>query len=349
MGVADFVKNELIEILEWTDDSRDTLSHRFPDADRAIKNGAQLIVRESQQAQFVYLGRFADTFGPGRHRLSTHNIPILTRLMHWKHGLQSPFKADVYFLNTRLFTGNRWGTTNPVMMRDEDLGVVRARAFGTYDVRIVEPRTFLREVAGSDHDVTLDEFADTMRSRMVSAFSDALATARIPVLDVAGRYRELGDALLPLINPVVTARYGLEVASFVVENVSVPAEVEQAIDRRASLAAIGSLEEYVKFQMAQGLERGGGPAGAAAELALGLSLAQEILRSQGQAAPALAAAAPQAGTLPELLTPADVAAALGVPEADVLAAIEAGDLPSLRIGASRRVRRGDLERYCKGN
>jgi membrane protease subunit (stomatin/prohibitin family) len=140
MGIIDFFKGELIEIIEWTDDSRDTLSYRFPDDDKAIKNGAQLIVRESQQAQFVYLGEFGDTFGPGKHTLVTDNIPVLTRLKSWKFGLQSPFKADVYFLNTRLFTGNKWGTANPVMMRDADLGVVRVRAFGTYDFRIVDSK-----------------------------------------------------------------------------------------------------------------------------------------------------------------------------------------------------------------
>ena len=139
MGLMDFIKGELIEIIEWTDDSRDTLSYRFPDDDKAIKNGAQLIVRESQQVQFVYLGEFGDTFGPGKHTLTTDNIPILTRLKSWKYGFNSPFKADVYYVTTRLFTGNKWGTANPIMMRDDDLGIVRARAFGTFDFRIMRP------------------------------------------------------------------------------------------------------------------------------------------------------------------------------------------------------------------
>src|SRR6202045_1618205 len=150
MGLIDYLKTQFLEIIEWQDDSRDTISFRFPDMDKEIKNGAQLIVRESQVAQFVYLGQFGDTFGPGKHTLTTDNIPVLTRLRSWKFGFNSPFKADIYFLNTRLFTGNKWGTTNPVMMRDHDLGVVRARAFGTYDFRIVDPKVFLREVAGSD-------------------------------------------------------------------------------------------------------------------------------------------------------------------------------------------------------
>ena len=160
MGLIDFIKGELIEIIEWTDDSRDTLSFRFPDDDKEIKRGAQLIVRESQVAQFVYLGEFGDTFGPGKHTLETENIPILSTLKGWKYGFESPFKADVYFVNTRLFTGNKWGTSNPVMMRDPDFGIVRARAFGTYDFRVVEVRTFLKEVAGTDDNFRIEEFAD---------------------------------------------------------------------------------------------------------------------------------------------------------------------------------------------
>ncbi len=249
MGILDFIKGELLEIIEWTDDSRDTLSWRFPDDDKAIKNGAQLIVRESQVAQFVYVGEFGDTFGPGKHRLTTDNIPVLTRLKSWPYGFNSPFKADVYYVTTRLFTGNKWGTSNPLMLRDADLGVVRVRAFGTYDFKITEPKTFLREVGGSDHNFRLDEFADTMRSRVVSIFSDAIASAKVPVLDVASRYGELGEALLPLINAAVSQKYGLEIASFVVENVSVPPEVEQAIDSRSSMTAIGNLNDYVKYQM----------------------------------------------------------------------------------------------------
>jgi excisionase family DNA binding protein len=333
MGLIDFLKAEYIEIVEWTDDTRHTLTHRFEDADKAIKNGAQLIVRESQCAQFVYLGQFGDAFGPGKHALVTDNIPVLTRMRSWKYSFNSPFKADVYFLNTRLFTGNKWGTTNPVMMPDENLGVIRVRAFGVYDFKIVEPRTFLREVAGSDHDFTVDEFIDVMRSRIVSAFSDAVAAAKIPVLQIASRYREIGDALLPVINPVIAQRYGVHLSSFVVENVSVPAEVEQAIDKRSSMAAIGNLNEYVKYQMAQGMEKGNGAAATAAELAVGMAMAQQILQAQGGVAPA------------ELLTPADVARQLNVPEADVLAIIETGELPAKKIGSSYRIKRSELDAY----
>ena len=345
MGIMDFIKGELIDVIEWTDDSRDTLSFRYPDEDKAIKNGAQLIVRESQQVQFVYLGEFGDTFGPGKHTLTTDNIPVLTKLKSWKYGFNSPFKADVYYLNTRLFTGNKWGTANPIMMRDDDLGIVRARAFGIFDFRIVDPKLFLKEVAGSDQNFRLDEFADTMRSRVVSVFADALASAKVPVFEVASRYTELGEALLPLINPVVTAKYGIELASFVIENVSVPPEVEQAIDKRSSMAAVGNLNDYVKFQMAQGMEKGGSSGGMATELAVGLSIAQQIMQQQGVPAGAAKTATAGAVVLPDLLAPADVAKVLGVPEADVLSIIESGELAAKKIGSSYRIKKSALDEY----
>lgn len=351
MGIMDFIKGELLEIIEWQDDSRDTISWRFPDEDKAIKNGAQLIVRESQIAQFVYLGEFGDTFGPGKHDLITDNIPILTKLKSWKYGFNSPFKADVYFINTRLFTGMKWGTANPIMMRDQDFGIIRARAYGTYDFKVVEPKLFLKEVAGSDHNFRVDEFADTMRSRIVSVFTEALASSNVPVLDVATRYSELGDALLPLINPAMTSKYGMEIATFVVENVSVPKEVEEAIDKRSSMAAVGNLNDYVKFQMAEGLAHpaGGGPAGMASELAIGLSVAQQMMNQHGgilggqQGTPAAGGRA--APSLPELMTPEQVAQALGVTEADVLSIIESGDLKAKKIGSSYRVLKTALDAY----
>jgi excisionase family DNA binding protein len=357
MGIFRFLKGELLEIIEWTDDSRDILSYRYPDDDKAIKNGAQLIVRESQVAQFLYLGEFGDTFGPGKHTLSTDNIPILTRLRSWKFGLESPFKADVYFINNRLFTGNKWGTSNPIMMRDEDFGIVRVRAFGTYDFRIVDPKLFLREVAGSDHNFRLDEFSDTMRSRIVSVFSDAMATANVPVMDAATRYTELGDALLPLINPIMKSKYGLEVDSFILENVSVPPEVEEAIDKRSSMAAVGNLNDYVKYQMGQGMESGGGGAGGmATEMAVGLAIAQQMIQQQGGGAfmgstPVVpgpgGAAAPAGGNLglPEMLTPQQVAEALGVPETDVMSIIESGELAAKKIGSSFRIKRSVLNQF----
>ena len=349
MGFLDFIKGEMLEIIEWTDDSRDTLAYRFPDDDKAIKNGAQLIVRESQVAQFVYLGEFGDTFRPGKHRLTTNNIPILTRLASWKFKFESPFKVDIYYINTRLFTGNKWGTSNPIMLRDEDFGIVRARAFGTYDFHVTDAKTFLKEVAGSDHNFRLDEFSETMRSRVVSVFSDALATANVPVMDVAKRYTELGDALLPLINPVMSAKYGLEISSFIVENISVPPEVEEAIDKRASMMAVGDLNDYVKFQLGKGMETGGGGAGGmATEMAVGLAIAQQMMQQSGGGlfnVGGASAASAEASGFPSLLSPAEVAQALGVGESDVLSIIESGELPAKKIGTRFRIKRSAVDAY----
>lgn len=348
MDILGFIKGELLEIIEFNDDSRDTLAWRFPDEDKTIKNGAQLIVRESQLAQFVYLGQFGDCFGPGKHSLVTDNIPILNKLKGWKYGFESPFKADVYYVTTRLFTGNKWGTANPVMMRDADFGVVRLRAFGTFDFKIVDAPVFLREVAGTDHHFRLDEFADTMRSRIVSVFSDALASCGVPALDVASRYSELGDALLPLINPEVTSKYGIEITSFLVENVSVPPEVEAAIDKRSSMGAIGNLNDYVKFQMAESMTKGGGdggsPAAAAGQMAMGFGMAQEMMKSMQAAPPPLPGAAAAVAS-PELLSPAQVAEILGVSEADVIASLEAGDLKGKKIGTAYRITRSALDAF----
>ncbi len=358
MGLMDYLKTQFLEIIQWEDDSRDTLSWRFPDEDKEIKRGAQLIVRESQTCQFIYLGQFGDTFGPGKHTLQTDNIPILSTLKGWKYGFESPFKADIYFVNTRTFTGNKWGTSNPVMLRDPDFGIVRVRAFGTYDFKIVDVKTFLKEVAGTDHQFRLDEFADTMRSRMVSVFTDALASAKVPVLDVASRYSELGDALLPIINPALTSKYGLEMSSFIVENVSVPPEVEGAIDKRSSMAAIGNLNDYVKFQMAEAMGKGGdggGMANTAAQLGAGLAMGQQMMAAMGAAQttpaagtppPLPGAAAPVAG-LPELLSPGDVANTLGVSEGDVLASLADGSLKGKKIGSTWRITRQALEEFLK--
>lgn len=361
MSILNFLRSQAWEIIQWEEnDSRDTLSIRWPDEDREIKNGAQLIVREGQTVQFVYLGQFGDTFAPGKHSLVTDNIPILSRLKGWKYGFESPFKADVYYVVTRLFTGNKWGTSNPIMLRDKDFGIVRVRAFGTFDFRIVDPQVFLREVAGTDHHFRLDEFHDTMRSRMVSVFTDALATASIPVLDLATRYEEVGGAILPLVNPQTIAKYGIEITSFILENASVPPEVEAAIDKRSSMSAIGNLNDYVKYQMAQGLEKGEGSTGSsAAQLGIGLAMAQQMahqfqqpmvpgtvpptLPAAGGIAPAPAAAPALAA--PRVLTPAEVAQSLGVQESDVIATLEAGELKGRKIGTAWRITQAALDEF----
>ena len=375
MNLFNIIKNQLIEVIEWTDDSRDTLSYRWPDEDKEIKNGAQLIVRESQQVQFVAAGQYADLFGPGKHTLSTENVPVLSTILGWKYGFQSPFKCDVYYINTRLFTGNKWGTSNPVLMRDKDFGVVRIRAFGTYDFRIVEPAKFLKEVAGTDQNFRIDEFADTMRSRIVSVFTEALAKAQVPVLDVATRYGDLGNALVQIINPAMVEKYGLEVTSFVLENVSVPPEVEQAIDKRSSMSAIGNLNDYVKYQMGQAMASGSEGAAAAtmpATMAMGFGMAQEMMKQMQQPpaaastqpgwgtqrgpdafSPAAAqatqtAAAPAASTALQVYTPEQAAQMLGVDVADVMAELEAGSLKGRKIGAHWRIAQTALDAFLHG-
>jgi len=242
-------------------------------------------------------------------------------------------------VTTRLFTGNKWGTSNPVMVRDHDLGVVRLRAFGTYDFRIVDAARFLKEVAGTDDHFSLDEFETVMRSRIVSTFSQALATAKIPALDIASRYGELGDALLPVINPILSEKYGLQLNAFVVENVSVPPEVEQAIDKRSGMSAIGNLNDFVKYQMGQGFEKGGsGAAGVGAEVAVGMTIAQQMLNSSNNTASA---------AIPDVLTPADAAKVLNVSEVDVIASLESGDLKGKRVGSQWRLTRAQLMQFLQ--
>lgn len=356
MDILGFLKGQVLEIIEFTDDSRDTLCWRFPDDDKAIKNGAQLIVREGQLAQFVYLGQFGDCFAPGKHTLVTDNIPILNKLKGWKYGFESPFKADVYFVTTRLFTGNKWGTSNPVMMRDADFGIVRLRAFGTFDFKITDPAVFLKEVAGTDHHFRLDEFAETMRSRIVSVFSEALASCGVPALDVATRYSELGEALLPVINAQTVPKYGIEITGFVVENISLPPEVEAAIDKRSSMSAIGNLNDYVKYQMAESMTKGGEGSAASmpAQMAMGFGMAQEMMKSMQQNP---AAQAPQQAPAPvqegdaaatpalQLLSPLQASELLGVSEADVLASLQAGDLKGKKIGSSWRINRAAIDAF----
>ncbi|WP_374412471.1 SPFH domain-containing protein [Hydrogenophaga sp.] len=359
MAILDFLNRQFIDVIEWTDDSRDTLSYRYPDDDKQIKNEAQLIVRESQIAQFVYVGQFADTLGPGKHTLKTENIPILSDLLGWKYKFQTPFKADVYYVVTRVFTGNKWGTSNPVMMRDADFGVVRMRAFGTYDFKIVDPVKFLKEVAGTDQHFRLDEFNDVMRSRLVSVFSETLAKAKVPALDVATRYGELGEALLPGINDATRDKYGIELTTFVVENVSVPPELEAAIDKRGAMTAIGNLNDFVKYNMGTALAEGkAGTAGIGAELAAGLAMGQSMMQGMGGAAqapsqqgmvpPAPAPAAAPAAAPVALLTPEQVAQALGVSPADVQQELEAGNLKGRKIGSQWRVPQAALDEFLKG-
>lgn len=276
MSFFDKLRGEFIDIIEWTDDHRDVMVYRFERHGNEIKNGAKLTVRESQVAVFVDEGQIADVFQPGMYTLETANLPILSTLKGWKYGFNSPFKAEVYFVNTRRFTDLKWGTTNPVMMRDQDFGIVRVRAFGTYSMRVGDAALFLKEVVGTNWEFTTDDIQNQCRSFLVSGFSDSLGIAKIPVLDLVGQYGEMGKALTQSINAKF-GEHGLELLNFTIENVSVPPEVEAAIDKRSSMGAVGDLGRYTQFQLAESLtENPGGMGATAAQMGAGLALGQQI-------------------------------------------------------------------------
>src|SRR5438045_5735735 len=280
MGFFDNLKNQFgsqfIEIITWLDETTDTLVYRFPVYNQEIKMGAQLTVRENQVALFINEGKAADLFGPGRSELTTQTIPILTALRGWKYGFASPFKAEVYFFNTRLFTDLKWGTTNPVMMRDKDFGMIRLRAFGTYAMKISEPKQFFATVVGTQGLTTTTDILGQLRSTIVSRLSDAIASANIAALDMATKYDELGQAAIEQVGPEF-AKYGLELSRFFVENVSLPEEVEAAIDQRTKLGVLGDrMQQYTQLQVADSIPLAaanpGGLAGAGAGLGAGFAI-----------------------------------------------------------------------------
>lgn len=288
MGIFDKVKeaamNQFIEVIEWLDDSGDTILYRFPVYQQEIKNGAQLIVRESQAAVFVFEGQAADTFGPGRYTIDGGNTPILSKLGAWKFGFNSPIKAEVYFVNTKQFTDLKWGTANPVMLRDNDFGIVRLRAFGAYSMRVVDPQTFIKEVAGTNSHFQTEDIDGQLKRAIVSEFSDALGELKIPALDLAAQYKELGGTIREKINEDFKT-YGIEVTKFYVENISLPEEVEAAIDRRSSMGALGNVDQYMKFQAADALrdaaQNEGGGAGLGAGMGAGFALGNQMANAFG--------------------------------------------------------------------
>ncbi|MGA7992525.1 MAG: SPFH domain-containing protein, partial [Thermoanaerobaculia bacterium] len=284
MGLLDKVKTQLgnqlgsqfIEILQWLDDTNDSLVYRFPVYNQEIKMGAQLTVRENQAALFINEGKAADLFGPGRYELTTQNLPILTTLRGWKYGFQSPFKAEVYFFNTRLFTDLKWGTTNPVMMRDAEFGMIRLRAFGTYAMKIAEPKTFFATIVGTQGLTTTDEITGQLRSTILSKLSDAIAESKIAALDIASKYDELsGHGKQVLASEF--GSFGLELSKFFIENVSLPEEVEAAIDQRTKLGVLGDkMGQYTQLQAADAMKvaaaNPGGAAGAGVGIGAGIAM-----------------------------------------------------------------------------
>jgi len=282
MGLWDKIRGEFIDIIEWTDDSGNTLVHRFERYDNEIKYGAKLIVRPSQAAVFVDRGQIADVFQPGMYELETKNLPILSTLLGWKYGFHSPFKAEVYFVSTRQFTDLKWGTMHPIMLRDAEFGPVRLRAFGTYAMRVVDPGKLIREIAGTDAHFTTEQITEQLRNLIVTRFGDLVGESRIPVLDLAANYNELGDFIAGKIGPEFQ-EYGLALTKMLVENVSLPPEVEAALDKRSSMGVIGNLQQYAAFQSANAMEKAAENPGGTAAGGMGLGMGFAMANQMGQA------------------------------------------------------------------
>lgn len=298
MGLMDKIRGEFIDIVEWLDDSRDTIVWRFPRYENEIKMGAQLVVRESQTAVFVNEGVIADVFTPGMHTLETQNMPILSTLKGWKYGFHSPFKAEVYFVNTRMFTDMKWGTQNPVIVRDAAFGMVRLRAFGAFAARVVDARKLVTEVAGTDPQFRTEEIQEYLRQMIVGRLGSVLGSAGVSVLDLAAQQSTIAAGLAATLTEEL-APIGIEIPKFIIENISLPPEVEAAIDKRSQMAIVGDLGAYTQFQSANAIEDAannpGGGAGEGLGLGLGMAVGQRMAAGLGapaQAAPAQAAPAP---------------------------------------------------------
>src|SRR3989454_10600404 len=275
MGIFDAIRSQFIEVIQWLDDTGNTLVYRFPVQGQEIKNGARLTVRESQAAVFVHQGQIADVFGPGLYTIDGGNTPILSKLVAWMHGFNSPFKAEVYFVNTKQFTDLKWGTSNPVMMRDSNFGMVRLRAFGIYSFRVTDPRALIKEIAGTNAHFVTEDIEGQLKRTLVSGFSDALAESKIAALDLASNYDELSRFSRQKLQDEFKS-LGLELTKFVVENISLPQEVEAAMDKRTSMGVLGDMGKYTQFEAAQAMrdaaQNPSGGAGLGAGLGAGFAV-----------------------------------------------------------------------------
>ena len=298
MGILDFLVGEFIDVIHWVDDSQDTMVWRFERFGHEIKYGAKLTVREGQAAVFVHEGQLADVFTPGLYMLETNNMPVMTKLNHWDHGFRSPFKSEIYFVNTTRFTDQKWGTKNPVICRDPEFGPVRIRAFGTYSVRVTDPARFLTEIVGTDGEFTMDEISFQIRNILVQAFTQVIAKSGIPVLDMAANLADLSTLVGRQISMTI-AEYGLELPELYIENISLPEAVEAALDKRSSMGIIGDLTSFMQYSAAEAMGQPGGAAGGAlgagVGAGLGLAMAGQMVGAQTGpwGAPAAAAAATQ--------------------------------------------------------
>lgn len=286
MGLFDLIQSELIDIIEWIDDTNHTLMWRFPRHDNEIKNGAQLIVRPGQMAVFVYQGEIADVYPPGHYELTTANRPIMTTLEGWKYGFDSPFKAECYFVSTRQVTDLKWGTPNPIMLRDPEFGPIRIRAFGTYTLKAVEPKALLTEIVGTNGEFGADDLNTLMRSIIQSTFADLIGSSQIAALDLASNYSMLGEKLREQVCERIDDEYGLDCPQLFIVNISLPESVEKALDTRTSMGVIGDMNKFQQFQMGNAMtsaaESGGG-GGASEGLGLGLGMAMASRMMPGMA------------------------------------------------------------------
>ena len=278
MGLFDWVFGQFIDVIEWTDDSQDTMVYRFPRHNNEIKYGAKLTVRESQMAIFVNEGVIADVLGPGIYELETKNLPVMTTLEHWDHGFNSPFKAEVYFVNTKRFTDLKWGTKNPIMVRDPEFSMVRLRAFGTYEIRITDPKQFMNEIVGTDQHFTVDEIDQQLTNLIISKFTTIIGESNIPILDMASNYEKFSEYISEKISPHF-GEYGLHLTKILVENISLPAEVEEALDKRSSREITGDLDDNIKYQTGEALGSGSGSMGDMVGMGAGMAMGQNMAES----------------------------------------------------------------------
>lgn len=293
MGILDFLAGEFIDVIEWTEDDPEMMVWRFERYGHEIKYGAKLTVREGQVAVFVHEGQLADVFTPGLYMLETNNMPVLTTLQHWDQGFRSPFKSEIYFLRTTRMPNFKWGTKNPVMLRDPEFGPVRIRAFGTYAARISDPAVFMTEIVGTEGAFTRDEISFQIRNIIVQEFSRAIAQSGIPVLDMAANTGDLGKVIGEAIAPVL-GQYGLSLPELYIENISLPDAVEKALDKRTSMGLIGDLDRYTQYAAAEALSAAGSGGDSAMAAGLGAGMGMAMAQNMGPwgAHPARAAATP---------------------------------------------------------
>ena len=297
MALMDFIKKQFIDVIHWTEEANGILAWRYPMQDMEIQNGAQLTVRESQLAAFVNEGTMADVFQPGRYKLTTQTLPVLTNLKNWDKLFDSPFKSDVYFFATRLQLDRKWGTPNPVTIRDKDFGMVRLRAFGIYSYRLADPKLFHREVSGTREVYTVDDLDGQLRNSMIAAMTNAFGSSGVPFLDMAGNQTAFAAAVRKEAEPMF-ARLGLALDSLVVENISLPEEIQKMLDTRIGMNMIGDLNKYTQFQTANAIpiaaaNEGGGLASMGANLAAGVGIGNQMAGAMiGAMAGATAPAAP---------------------------------------------------------